>query len=234
MRAKDGTRWNESFPRTPSYRQVTPPQPVSINLDQALARDNPPLRTVNPLRVTAGGLRLTGYCPRPAARLGQIDYRHLAGILFLRRTQRQPPGHPRAVAMATRQRHHPTPALAATTGTWRRSTRARTAPPRHRTLWRGARRPRTPGCLRGEGGWAVTVALGGGSGWGVLLDDRQMPTSGTRVGASGEACLPPPGQPKVETAPADEENTPPNRPVRQANNVGRIPAIPLHAIPATM
>jgi len=76
MRAKDEARWNESFPRTPSYRQVTPPQPVTINLDQALARDNPPLRTVNPLRVTAGepeaagglrvtagGLRLTGYCP---------------------------------------------------------------------------------------------------------------------------------------------------------------------------
>jgi len=62
MRAKDGARWNESFPRTPSYRQVTPPQPVTINLDQALARDTP-LRTVNPLRVTAGGLRLTGYCP---------------------------------------------------------------------------------------------------------------------------------------------------------------------------
>ena len=63
MRAKDGTRWNESFPRSPSYREVTPSQPVTINLDQALARDNPPLRTVNPLRVTAGGLRLTGYCP---------------------------------------------------------------------------------------------------------------------------------------------------------------------------
>ncbi len=63
MRAKDEARWNESFPRTPSYRQVTPPQPVTINLDHALARDNPPLRTVNPLRVTAGGLRLTGYCP---------------------------------------------------------------------------------------------------------------------------------------------------------------------------
>jgi len=66
MRAKDGARWNESFPRTPSYREVTPPQPVTINLDQALARDNPPLRTVNPLRVTAAGLRLTGYC------LGQL------------------------------------------------------------------------------------------------------------------------------------------------------------------
>jgi len=49
-------RWNETFPRTPSYRQVTPPQPVSINLDQALARDNPPLRTrtpsVSPLAVS--------------------------------------------------------------------------------------------------------------------------------------------------------------------------------------
>ena len=55
-------RLDETFPRTPSYRHVTPPQPVSINLDQALARDNPPLRTTNPLRVTAGGLRLTGYC----------------------------------------------------------------------------------------------------------------------------------------------------------------------------
>ncbi len=39
------------------------PQSVIINLDQALARDNPPVRTTNPLRVTAGGLRLTGYCP---------------------------------------------------------------------------------------------------------------------------------------------------------------------------
>ncbi len=57
-----GARWNETFPRTPSYREVTPPQPVTINLDQALARDNPPLRTTNPLRVSAGGLRLTGYC----------------------------------------------------------------------------------------------------------------------------------------------------------------------------
>ncbi len=55
-------RWNETFPHTPSYREVTPPQPVTINLDQALARDNPPLRTTNPLRVSAAGLRLTGYC----------------------------------------------------------------------------------------------------------------------------------------------------------------------------
>ncbi len=55
-------RWNETFPRTPSYRQVTLPRPVRINLDQALARDNPPLRTTNPLRVSAGGLRLTGSC----------------------------------------------------------------------------------------------------------------------------------------------------------------------------
>ncbi len=40
-----GGRRDESFPRTPSYREVTPTQPVSINLDQALARDNPSLRT---------------------------------------------------------------------------------------------------------------------------------------------------------------------------------------------
>ena len=58
-----GGRWDESFPRTPSYREVTPAQPVSINLDQALALANPPLRTTNPLRVSAGGLRLSGYCP---------------------------------------------------------------------------------------------------------------------------------------------------------------------------
>ncbi len=58
-----GGRWDESFPRTPSYREVTPAQPVVINLDQALARDNPSLRTTNPLRVSAGGLRLRGYCP---------------------------------------------------------------------------------------------------------------------------------------------------------------------------
>jgi hypothetical protein len=36
---------------------------VSNNLEQALARDNPSLRTTNPLRVTAGGLQLTGSCP---------------------------------------------------------------------------------------------------------------------------------------------------------------------------
>jgi hypothetical protein len=63
MCSRQRTPWDESFPRTPAYREVTPPQPVTINLDQAVARDNPPLRTVNPLRVTAGGLRLTGYCP---------------------------------------------------------------------------------------------------------------------------------------------------------------------------
>ncbi len=58
------------------------------------------------------------------------------------------------------------------------------------------------------------VTLGGGWGWGVLLDDRQMPTSGTRwAQAVKRAC--PHRPPKVETAPADEENTPPNRPVRQ-------------------
>jgi len=58
-----GGRWDESFPRTPSYREVTPAQPVVINLDQALARDNPSLRTTNPLRVSAGGLRLVATVP---------------------------------------------------------------------------------------------------------------------------------------------------------------------------
>jgi hypothetical protein len=62
MCSRAGGRWDESFPGTPSYREVTPAQPVVINLDQALARDNPSLRTTNPLRVSAGGLRLTGYC----------------------------------------------------------------------------------------------------------------------------------------------------------------------------
>jgi len=69
------------------------------------------------------------------------------------------------------------------------------------------------------------VTLGGGSGWGVLLDDRQLPTLGTRWGqAVKRACPHPP--PKVETAPADEENTPSNRPGRQANNVKKYPQYP--------
>ncbi len=63
MRSTTGGRWEESFPGTPCYREVTPPQRVVINLGQALARDNPALRTTTPLRVSAGGLRLTGYCP---------------------------------------------------------------------------------------------------------------------------------------------------------------------------
>jgi len=58
-----GGRWDESFPRTPSYREVTPPRPVTINLDQALARDNPSLRTTNPLRVSAGGCLYCGVKP---------------------------------------------------------------------------------------------------------------------------------------------------------------------------
>ena len=63
MRSTTGGRWDESFPGTPSYREVIPAQRVVINFDQALARDKPSLRTMNPLRVSAGGLRLTGYCP---------------------------------------------------------------------------------------------------------------------------------------------------------------------------
>ncbi len=58
-----GRWWVESFPRTPSYRVVCPPRPVIIELAQAVARDNPSLRTVLPLRVTAGGVQLTGDCP---------------------------------------------------------------------------------------------------------------------------------------------------------------------------
>ncbi len=78
-------RWNETFPRTPSYRQVTPPQPVSINLDQALARDNPPLRTTNPLRVTAGGLQLTeGFLA-----LGVVPGRSGRGLLRRREALRE-------------------------------------------------------------------------------------------------------------------------------------------------
>jgi len=57
-------RWREEpYPRTPTYREVRPPLPVTINLDQAIARDNPPLRSVNPLWVTAYSIKLTGYCP---------------------------------------------------------------------------------------------------------------------------------------------------------------------------
>ncbi len=35
------------IPRTPTYREVRPPLPVTINLDQAIARGNPPLRSAN-------------------------------------------------------------------------------------------------------------------------------------------------------------------------------------------
>ncbi len=53
--------WRDgSIPHPPCYRDVSPPQPVTIDLDQALARDNPPLRSVRPLWVTAAGLKLTG------------------------------------------------------------------------------------------------------------------------------------------------------------------------------
>ncbi len=58
-----GQQWVESFPLTPSYREVCPPRPVIVDLGQALARDSPSLRAVLPLRVTAGGAQLTGCCP---------------------------------------------------------------------------------------------------------------------------------------------------------------------------
>jgi len=44
----------ELFPRTPSYRVLTPPRPVIVDLDQALARDTPVVADDLPLRVTAG------------------------------------------------------------------------------------------------------------------------------------------------------------------------------------
>jgi len=131
--------------------QVTPSQPVIINLDQALARDNPPLRTVNPLRVTAGGLRLTGYCPGQLHAWVRLTTGTWLGFCSFvahsgnhRATSSYANGYPPAPSPHTStSRHHRDVAVLDT---------ARTAPPRHRTLWRGARRPRTPGCLRGEGG----------------------------------------------------------------------------------
>jgi len=105
-----GGRWDESFPGTPSYREVTPAQRVVINLDQALARDNPSLRTTNTLRVSAGGLRLSGYCP---GRLHAwvIHDRYVEGGVHVHRAQRQPPGSTAAAALVARQRHHPATAL---------------------------------------------------------------------------------------------------------------------------
>ena len=57
-------RWCEvAYPRTPTYRKVRPPLPVTINLGIAIARDNPPLSSDNPLWVTAYSINLTGYSP---------------------------------------------------------------------------------------------------------------------------------------------------------------------------
>jgi len=70
----------------------------------------------------------------------------------------------------------------------------------------------------GDVGWWVGV-------WGVLLDDRQMPTSGTGWPQAVKRACPHPS-PKVETAPADEENTPPNRPVLCGKKPEPIPVIP--------
>jgi len=77
------------------------------------------------------------------------------------------------------------------------------------------------------------VTLGGGSGWGVLLDDRQMPTSGTRwAQAVKRACPHPAAQGRGGTSRRGEH---PIKPSREAGkNVEEIPAIPLRAIPATM
>ncbi len=58
-----------------------------VNLDHALARDSASLRTVHPLRVTAGGLRLSGYPGTCTPRSAQ--YHQLARVVHLHRTQRQ-------------------------------------------------------------------------------------------------------------------------------------------------
>jgi len=106
-----GGRWDESFPGTPSYREVTPPLPVVINLDQALARDNPSLRTTTPLRVSAGGLRLTGYCPGRLHAWVRLTTGTWDGGVHVHRAQRQPPGSTGAAAVVARQCHHPATAL---------------------------------------------------------------------------------------------------------------------------
>jgi hypothetical protein len=106
-----GGRWDESFPRTPSYREVTPAQPVTINLDQALARDNPSLAHREPAPRECGGSAPQRLLSRPAARLGQAHDRYLDGGMHVHCAQRQPAGSTGAAAMVARQRHHPTTAL---------------------------------------------------------------------------------------------------------------------------
>jgi len=95
------------IPRTPTYREVTPPLPVTINLDQAIARDNPPLRSANPLWVTAYSIKLDRLLPRDAARLAAARHRGLARGVLLHRAQPQQRRPPRPPAMGTGQRHHP-------------------------------------------------------------------------------------------------------------------------------
>jgi len=77
------------------------------------------------------------------------------------------------------------------------------------------------------------VTLGGGSGWGVVLDDRQMPTLGTGWAQAVKRACPHPGaQGRGGTSRRGEH---PIKPSREAGkNREQIPAIPLRAIPATM
>jgi len=60
------------------------------------------------------------------------------------------------------------------------------------------------------------VTLGGGSGWGVLLDDRQMPTSGTRwAQAVKRACPHPAAQGRGGTSRRGE------RPIKPSREAGK-------------
>jgi len=58
-----GAHWCRSRSESRSPARTSAAATRSCNLDQALARDNSCLRTMNPLRVSAGGRRLSGYCP---------------------------------------------------------------------------------------------------------------------------------------------------------------------------
>ena len=63
-----------------------------------------------------------------------------------------------------------------------------------------------------RGWWAGMVTLGGGSGWGVLLDDPQMPTSGTGLAqAVQRACPHPAAQGRDGTSRRGEHPTKPSR-----------------------
>jgi len=96
-----------AYPRTPTYREVRPPLPVTINLNQAIARDNPPLRSANPQWVTAYSIKLTGYCPGLLHAWLRLSTRGLARGVLLHRAQPQQRRPPLPAAMGAGQRHHP-------------------------------------------------------------------------------------------------------------------------------